>query len=782
MNLRSLILASALALLGANPARADLIGLYTFDDPGNPLNDSSAAGNHLLGTAGTDPVWGPTTGFNATGAYDFSVDRLVAPINVNQTAMPQMSWGAWVRTDTLASNLYKVLGHDNGSWDRVIGLDNRQTGGFRYTSFTGAGMLPNTPGPINTTDWAFIAATYGSGSASMYVDINASTTADPLVVVTGAANFTTAGETTFAIGGISPVNAGEAWDGAIDQVFIYNEVLTPAKVTAIRNRGLLELLGIPPGDPDITVAPANIFGNLTALGVAPGPVARTVTISNVGATQNLNVTGITVSGADAARYSVTPPLPAPVAPGANAVVEVVLTPPAAGGSLVATLNIASNDEDTPVATVGLNATVTTDPNIELVSPSPLFGRMTIHAVPAQITRAITVRNTGVTGTLTVNAPVISGADAASYAIVSAPATVPPGSQADVVVSLTPGAGTSFAASLQITSSDPDSPGFSVPLDAVLVVVPPVTLTAFYSFDDPAAPLRDDSGNGHDITDMGGTNPVWGAATGLGGTGAYDFSQDKLIVPLDVNVGAMPQMSWGAWVRTDTLTTGLYKVLGHDDGAWDRVIGLDNRNPGAFRYTTFTGDANNSGPLENTPGPVNTTDWTFLAATYDQPAQNVTMYIDLDAGTTADPLVTVSEFAGYGIGFPTFAIGSIRPDNPGVAGSEFWDGAIDNVFVYSGILSDEEVKTLRDLGKAAALGADNFVVTSWQVNPNGTVTFTWNSKPGATYTLRFSTDLAGAVNTWADEADDIPSGGDTTTYTTVSSFTALRRVFFAVERN
>ena len=37
-------------------------------------NDSSGAGNHITGTAGTNPVWGAATGFNGTGAYDYSAD------------------------------------------------------------------------------------------------------------------------------------------------------------------------------------------------------------------------------------------------------------------------------------------------------------------------------------------------------------------------------------------------------------------------------------------------------------------------------------------------------------------------------------------------------------------------------------------------------------------------------------------------------------------------------------------------------------------------------------
>ena len=53
----------------------------------------------------------------------------------------------------------------------------------------------------------------------------------------------------------------------------------------------------------------------------------------------------------------------------------------------------------------------------------------------------------------------------------------------------------------------------------------------------------------------------------------------------------------------------------------------------FRYTSFTGDGP---PVAGGPGPVNTTDWAFVAASYSQPTNTVTFYVDLDASTTADP--------------------------------------------------------------------------------------------------------------------------------------------------
>lgn len=232
------------------------------------------------------------------------------------------------------------------------------------------------------------------------------------------------------------------------------------------------------------------------------------------------------------------------------------------------------------------------------------------------------------------------------------------------------------------------------------------LVALFNFDNPANTFEDSSGNGNHITGNAGTDPIWGAGTGFNGTGAFDFSGDRLIAPVDVNPTTMPQMTWGAWVRTDTLTSGLYKVLGHDNGAWDRTLGLDNRAPnGDFRFSAFTGNdpINASGPVEGTPGPLNTTDWAFIAAAHDQVGQTITFYIDLNALTTTDAVLSFTEPAGFGAGFNTFAIGGIRPDNA----NESWDGAIDNVFVYDEFLDLAAITAIRD---AAIPEPSGFILT------------------------------------------------------------------------
>jgi len=222
-------------------AEASLVAYFSFDNGADPFADTSGSGNNIAGATGIFPTWGATSGFDGTGAYDYAGGQLIVPVDVNPGAMPQMTWGAWVRTDDVTNTFHKVMGHDNGGWDRAIGLDNRD-GGYRYTAFAGTSspqVVGPSPGPTSTTDWAFLAAVYDNslGTVTMYVDLDASTNADPLLSASSSTNFDAGGAVSFAIGGIRPDLVSEAWDGAIDQVFLFDEALDLSAVTALRDAG-----------------------------------------------------------------------------------------------------------------------------------------------------------------------------------------------------------------------------------------------------------------------------------------------------------------------------------------------------------------------------------------------------------------------------------------------------------------------------------------------------------------------------------------------------------------
>jgi hypothetical protein len=213
---------------------ANLLAFYDFEDTsGNIARDQS--GNNRNGTIQAATL--EPNGFNG-GAFRFNGNgHVVAPIDINPTVRPRFTMGAWVRPDPIGNGLYKILGHDNGGWDRTIGLDERELGGFRWTAFHGNGTIPNTPAPT-FNQWTFIAATYDNTTATMtlYVDLNASTLADSPQAFTQGTTFNP-GFSTVAIGNIRPDNLSEPFFGLMDNIFFINQSLTPAQITDIRNAG-----------------------------------------------------------------------------------------------------------------------------------------------------------------------------------------------------------------------------------------------------------------------------------------------------------------------------------------------------------------------------------------------------------------------------------------------------------------------------------------------------------------------------------------------------------------
>ncbi len=799
----------ALALAPLLPAHADLIGLYTFDEA-DLTQDSSGEGNDLT-SEGVDPT-ADANGFEGGAALFDGFQRFTAPISVDTAALPMATMGAWVRTDTIEPALRKVLGGDDGGWDRTIGLDNRN-GAFRYTSFTGTGPLPGTPGPTNTEDWAFIAASYDETAQTMtvYVDTDASTTDDIPVAVRSSSAFGP-GATTVSVGSVGPGTDGEGWMGSMDNVFFFNEALDAGQIRLIRDGGVAGLTGeLPMTDPVIAVTAPDPLGTLAN---QPGSQQRSVMVTNSGATQRLTISGATFSGPQMAHFAVLS-TPEGLDPGASGEIVIAFDPGTASGDFDATLEITSDDFGAPVSTIAFTAKVAggliaenllgfytfDDPDNPLQDNSgrenhltlpgdgadPVYGETTgvqggaytfdgqtrligslnlnPDAVPELtvgawvkaatldpgLRKVIGTDNGGWDRTIGLdnregdfryttfigNGPPLAGTpgpestDAWTFLAVTfdqpnnevtvyVDTDVASLNDEMIVVSGATGFTDGFeqfaVGSLRIDNANE---GWQGEIDNLFVVPtvlggeqldafraggrsaienygfgpPRESLVAFYHFDDPEKSLEDSSGNANTLDPV--SPPTYVPSGGFQG-GAYDFDgNQRFVADIDINIDQMPQLTVGAWVKPSNLTSGLKKVLGSDDGGWDRTIGLDNREDD-FRYTAFVG---NQRPVVGTPGPENTEDWTFFAAVFDETTAEVTVYVDVNAGTTGDPLISVTEPTAFGAGPPQISIGSLRPDN----NSEGWQGLLDNVFLYDAALTETQLAYLRNGGSPVILG-------------------------------------------------------------------------------
>lgn len=222
-----------MAGMAAWSAYGGLIGFYPMN--GN-ANDASGNGNNptTVNNVGFDTGYqGQAATFNGTNSY------VEVPININPSAMPLLTMGAWVLPDNV-SPIRTIISHDNGGFDRDINIDSRGGCAFTgcYSAFTGVGVKPGTQAVANPAEWVFVAATYdgNTGDINLYVDNNTfSTNSKP------GSGFST----TFF--GRNP-GFVEYWSGKIDNVFLFDEVLTKTQLDEIRRYGADALAPTPNGD------------------------------------------------------------------------------------------------------------------------------------------------------------------------------------------------------------------------------------------------------------------------------------------------------------------------------------------------------------------------------------------------------------------------------------------------------------------------------------------------------------------------------------------------------
>ena len=680
-------------MIATGMATAELIGFYPFDDAANPQADASSSGNDLT-TGGTPPVYESDGGFSG-GAYQFDgTGRLIVPININPGEKPQLTLGAWVKTDTLDPGLRKIMGSDDGGWDRTIGLDNRpDTEPFRYTSFIGNGPpVFGTPGPESVDEWTFIAAVYdeGAGEVTVYVDPDASTTDDELGLgVTEPTGFGD-GATSLSIGTISPVNNNEGWLGAIDNAFVFDEALDAAAVESLRDGGAAALYALTAkalpsenlaafysfNDPGSPLADDSGNGNtLTSAGVDPTYAAaggvdgggyefdgtqRLIAPVNVNPDAMPEMTmgawvkastldpGLRkVLGSDNGGWDRTIGLDdRPAAEPLRYTAFVGNAPPVAGtpepeSTDAWTLLVASHDQAAGTVTVfvDLDVATTDDLPIAVTGPAsfgPGFDTLAIGGirqdnaneawqgsidnvfvydttlslgqiltlrnegsdailaadnpnlvassatpygalgqVTGEVLRTIEIRNEGSSEELEISSAAITGKNASAYSVTSFPGALDSGMSGNVEISFQPGAGVgSFEAALVLTSNDQSDPRIEIDLSAI-VTRGLSGLVGLYLFDNSANPLLDETLGGNDLQSAGADPEYQGAGGFEGGAYSFDGTQ-RLIAPIDINPGAMPELTMGAWVKPSTIDPGLRKVIGSDNGGWDRTIGLDNR--------------------------------------------------------------------------------------------------------------------------------------------------------------------------------------------------------------
>ncbi len=116
---------------------------------------------------------------------------------------------------------------------------------------------------------------------------------------------------------------------------------------------------------------------------------------------------------------------------------------------------------------------------------------------------------------------------------------------------------------------------------------------------------------------------------------------------------------------------------------------------------------------------------------------------------------VESATGFGAGWPTAAIGGVRPDNA----DEGWQGLIDNVFFYQTVLDLDVLTRIRDEGAEAIVPRPDDPPRITEVRRTADLRIAWSSLAGRTYTVEYTAALPGG---WTSIAT-VPSQGSLTSY-------------------
>lgn len=215
----------------APAAHAGLIGYYAFE---NSVADGSGNGNH--GTLGpTAPIY-TANGYRG-GAYQFGTGGantyLTVPININPSALPQLTFGGWFNADDVNAVIRGLISHDNGGFDRTLTVDTRNSDGGvpNWQVFDGSGtsFFGGDTGNVVAGEWAFVAAVYDLAANSTCLYVDGTFGCIGLSPSTNALTTTTIGRNpSFDLHFI----------GRIDEVFFFDEALDKARLDEIRRNGI----------------------------------------------------------------------------------------------------------------------------------------------------------------------------------------------------------------------------------------------------------------------------------------------------------------------------------------------------------------------------------------------------------------------------------------------------------------------------------------------------------------------------------------------------------------
>jgi hypothetical protein len=206
---------------------------------------------------------------------------------------------------------------------------------------------------------------------------------------------------------------------------------------------------------------------------------------------------------------------------------------------------------------------------------------------------------------------------------------------------------------------------------------------------------------------------------------------------------------------------------------DPLLNLGTRNNGTDdSVDVYLRDAGSPNHQFSTDLPLDGT-WRHIAYTHNSANKQIQLYVD---GVLDRDNWTFKDIISPDV--DTTSVGGILRAGP----SHWVDGFVDDVSLWKGVMSPAKIGDLAaGTTPDQIAGTASFEITSISRDADGNITFTWNSRDGATYGIWASLDL---TEPWAEINDNYASEGEQTSFTLDAGNgfldpATLPRIFFRI---
>ncbi len=610
------------------PPTAGLIGYWNFDeDSGSIAHDTSGSGYNATLTGAVWTTGKINSGLSFNGSTNYGVTPNIAlgnTFSISTWASPAVtSQGGYVRILETQFNGGLYLGMD-ASGSKYKFIVNSGTG----SSGSCGAAYGCAQGGTVTSGWHLLTATFDGATATLYVD-NA-------VVATDT--FTAPANTNYPLyiaryyGG-----NGYSWNGALDEIRLYNRALTSAEVSAIYS-----YTGSPP---DTT--PPSTPANVSALAVS----SSQINVSWAASTDNVGVAGYQVFRNSALIKTTT----------ALSYSDTGLAASTTYSYTVAAFDAAGNTspQSAPVSATTLTPD-TTPPTVSITAPvggSTVSNTVTVSASASDNVAVADVQfqldgvNLG------------QGLTTAPYTISWDTTTTSNGAHNLTAIARDTSHNSTTSAAIAVTVSNTAGS------------IPTAGLIGYWNFDENSGSIaHDTSGSGYNATLTGAVWTTGKINSGLSFNGSTNYG----VTP---NIALGNTFSISTWVSPTVTSQGGYVRILETQYYGGMYLGMDaSGSKYKFIVNNGAGSSGSCGAAFGcAQGGTVTSGWHLLTATFD--GATATLYVD--NAVVATDTFTAPANTNYPLYIARYYGGN----------GYNWNGAMDEVRLYNRALTSAEVSAI-----------------------------------------------------------------------------------------